>query len=272
MTEERSINEVPPYPLDSDKENKIPIGDRNTIFLNQLFTNYFFLNLPYVGIGKTIFVNFSTTKQFSFSLWKEGNRHPGILIHKGENAKNWGLGTVRNLEKYFEDNEILNFEFTIHKANSGNYYIDIDIIDPLNPTYKVIYDSNGGYGSLVERGNQNYIISNGQNAITKPYNIIKQWKDINGNIYNIGDIINLTQDLVLYADWRPVSGKLTYRITVKCVDSNNNIIYPEHFVEIEDGYKYWVDPPIIEGYTFQSSNPEIPFEVTDNLELIIHYV
>lgn len=119
-----------PLPIDADKQNNLAIGDRYTVFLNRLWTNNFFINLEYLGIGKTIFVNFETTRDFSFSLWNTGNRKAGITVIKRGLASEWGNSNVRNLENFFiTDAKLREFNFTIFKENSYTYIIDVDVVE-----------------------------------------------------------------------------------------------------------------------------------------------
>jgi hypothetical protein len=64
-----------PILLDPEKVGLIPVGDRYTVFLYRLFTNNFLINLPCLGLHKTVFVNFQTTKDFSFMLKADGHRN-----------------------------------------------------------------------------------------------------------------------------------------------------------------------------------------------------
>lgn len=113
----------------------IPNGNRYTLFLNQLYTNYFLLDLNMLSNKKLCIVSFYTTKEFSFSLTRFGNKSEYVNgdIYLTKNASKWGLGNIRNLEQYFsnyEDNKILFFQFYIYKPTSYQYYIDVQVIDP----------------------------------------------------------------------------------------------------------------------------------------------
>ena len=73
MDNQQSINNKP-LELNPEKKEKIPVGDRYTLFLQQLFTDTFLINLELLGRHKTVFIKFITTKDFSFSINKAGNR------------------------------------------------------------------------------------------------------------------------------------------------------------------------------------------------------
>ena len=121
--------------INKDAFFNIPHGDRYTLFLNQLYTNYFLLDVNMLSRKKGCIVTFSTTKDFSFSLTRYGNKPKDVGgdVYLSKNAENWGKGTVRNLEKYFEgydDNKVLHFQFYIYKPNTYQYYVDLEVVDP----------------------------------------------------------------------------------------------------------------------------------------------
>lgn len=54
------------------------------------------------------------------------------------------MGTIRNLEAYFEgypEDKELFFQFYIYKPTTYQYYIDLDVIDPVAVDYFITYDN-----------------------------------------------------------------------------------------------------------------------------------
>lgn len=136
-----------PWEIIQHAFDNIPNGDRWTLFLNQLYTNYFLLDLNMLSKKKSCIVSFYTTKDFSFSLTRYGNRPNKDIdgdVYLSPSASKWGKGNVRNLEKYFEgysDDKILFFQFYIYKPTTYQYYIDLKVIDPDTVEYFVTADS-----------------------------------------------------------------------------------------------------------------------------------
>ena len=152
MAEEHSINNRP-LPINLEKKEKISIGDRFTIFLDELFTNSFLINLEMLGQHKTVFINFRTTKEYSFSLKKDGHKNFPYEVIFGKGTEKWGKGTVRNLEQYFEgypEDQVLSFGVMIHKSNSYRYFVELEVKPDSN--YRVLYLPNGGKNTYVNKG------------------------------------------------------------------------------------------------------------------------
>lgn len=124
-----------PWDINDSKYQNIPNGDRYTLFLNQLYTNYFLIDLNMMSRYKSCIVSFYTTKDFSFSLSRYGNKPQDVRhdIYLSENAKKWSKSSIRNLEAYFEgypENKVLFFQFYIYKPKSYQLYVDLEVIDP----------------------------------------------------------------------------------------------------------------------------------------------
>lgn len=125
-----------PWEILKHAYDNIPNGDRYTLFLNHLYTNYFLIDLNMLSKKKSCIVSFYTTRDFSFSLTRFGNRPNKDIdadVYLSPNALKWGKGTIRNLEKYFEgypDNKELFFQFYIYKPTTYQYYIDLEVMDP----------------------------------------------------------------------------------------------------------------------------------------------
>ena len=202
----------PPYPLIPDKESKIPIGDRYTLFLNELFTNYFFLDLDFLGLYETIHLNFKTTKDYSFSLTRYGNKYKYVdkdILLIGD-AQLWGKGNVRNLEEYFDRFpriQTLEFDFVIQKVKSYKLIIYMTVSDPDYKRYKVIYS---GYPIIDEfkeiefNSGESHIIENmGFSSISTEYEFIT-WNtmpDRKGIDIDPGTNITVDTNVVLYGVW-----------------------------------------------------------------------
>jgi len=85
----------PVYPIDPERQAKIPIGDRQTvhIFNDQyeyndivLWTNFYLLDLHHLDVGKTVFINFKTTAEHSFNICTNGSKEFNGDLHKLETA------------------------------------------------------------------------------------------------------------------------------------------------------------------------------------------
>lgn len=131
---ENNDNEKP-WKILKERLDLIPNGDRYTLFLNQLYTNYFLIDLNMLSKKKACIVSFYTTKEFSFSLSRYGNKPKDVNhdVYLSQNAQKWSRSTVRNLEKYFEgypDDKVLYFQFYIYKPNSYQIFVDLEIADP----------------------------------------------------------------------------------------------------------------------------------------------
>lgn len=136
-----------PWEILKHAYDNIPNGDRYTLFLNHLYTNYFLIDLNMLSKKKSCIVSFYTTRDFSFSLTRFGNRPNKDIdadVYLSPNALKWDKGTIRNLEKYFEgypDDKELFFQFYIYKPTAYQYYIDLDVIDPAAVDYFITYDN-----------------------------------------------------------------------------------------------------------------------------------
>lgn len=135
-----------PWEIIQHAFDNIPNGDRWTLFLNKLYTNYFLIDVNMLSKKKMAIVSFYTTKDFSFSLSRYGNRDSDVNanIYRSESASKWGLGNIRNLEAYFEgypEDKELFFQFYIYKPTTYQYYIDLEVIDPDTVEYFITADS-----------------------------------------------------------------------------------------------------------------------------------
>ena len=135
-----------PWEIIQHAFDNIPNGDRWTLFLNKLYTNYFLIDINMLSKKKMTIVSFYTTKDFSFSLSRYGNRDSDVNanVYRSESASKWGLGNIRNLEAYFEgypDEKELFFQFYIYKPTTYQYYIDLDVIDPQVISYFITKDN-----------------------------------------------------------------------------------------------------------------------------------
>lgn len=135
-----------PWEIIQHAFDNIPNGDRWTLFLNKLYTNYFLIDVNMLSKKKMAIVSFYTTKDFSFSLSRYGNRDSDVNanIYRSESASKWGLGNIRNLEAYFDgypDEKELFFQFYIYKPTTYQYYIDLDVIDPQVVNYFITKDN-----------------------------------------------------------------------------------------------------------------------------------
>lgn len=133
LKHETSDNDQP-WEIIKHAYDNIPNGDRYTLFLNHLYTNYFLIDLNMLSKKKSCIVSFYTTKDFSFSLTRFGNKPKDVNadIYLSTKASKWNKSTVRNLEAYFEgypEDKELYFQFFIYKPTSYQYYIDLDVID-----------------------------------------------------------------------------------------------------------------------------------------------
>lgn len=221
MLQEQSENNKP-YVLNPVREGKVQIGDRYTVFLGELWTNNFMINLPYLGIHKTIFVNFQTTRHHSFSLRKEGNRKiKEYDVIWGKGTELWGKGTVENLSKYFDpswdDNKLLDFTISIHKANSYTYEVNLisrEIIDYTKAIYTVYYFPGVGKNTHVEIAEfgDNYSFAKLEDTEIRNSAIttVANWnteEDGSGIEYEQEQQIVINDDIVVYAQWE---NKLQY--------------------------------------------------------------
>ena len=111
LKHETSDNDQP-WEIIKHAYDNIPNGDRYTLFLNHLYTNYFLIDLNMLSKKKSCIVSFYTTKDFSFSLTRFGNKPKDVAYFEG----------------YPEDKELY-FQFFIYKPTSYQYYIDLDVID-----------------------------------------------------------------------------------------------------------------------------------------------
>ena len=221
MSKEASINTTS-LPIDLEKEEKIPIGDRQTISIFneeyewndiKLWTNFFLLNLHQLDIGKTVFINFKTTKDWSFNIHFDGSKAFEYDVHKLDTADLWEMrGMVQNLEKYFDGDEELEFNFTVHKSHSNAHWVGVNI-GPREDLATITYDANGTRGSLVEQwklGEDHTVRDILSEDDTRPIRRM-WWKDFggwntepdgSGTHYNQGDVINIISDITLYAIWK----------------------------------------------------------------------
>ena len=134
LARETSDNDQP-WEIIKHAYDNIPNGDRYTLFLNHLYTNYFLLDLNMLSKKKSCIVSFYTTKEFSFSLTRFGNKPKDVHgdVYRSPRASLWGVGNVHNLEAYFEnypDDKVLYFQFYIYKPTTYQYFIDLEVIDP----------------------------------------------------------------------------------------------------------------------------------------------
>lgn len=134
LARETSDNDQP-WEIIKHAYDNIPNGDRYTLFLNHLYTNYFLLDLNMLSKKKSCIVSFYTTKEFSFSLTRFGNKPKDVHgdVYRSSKASLWGVGNIRNLEAYFEgypEDKELYFQFYIYKPTTYQYFIDLEVIDP----------------------------------------------------------------------------------------------------------------------------------------------
>lgn len=157
LKHETSDNDQP-WDILKHAYDHIPNGDRYTLFLNQLYTNYFLLDLNMLSKKKSCIVSFYTTKEFSFSLTRFGNKPKDVHgdVYRSPRASLWGVGNVHNLEAYFEnypDDKVLYFQFYIYKPTTYQYFIDLEVIDPDAIEYFIPKQSTG----LLDKVDQIFI-------------------------------------------------------------------------------------------------------------------
>lgn len=170
---------IKPWEIIKEAYDNIPNGDRYTLFLNHLYTNYFLIDLNMLSKKKSCIVSFYTTKDFSFSLTRFGNksRYINADIYLSPTASKWGKGNVRNLEAYFEgypEDKELYFQFYIYKPTTYQYFIDLEVIDP----ELIVYFIPKNYTGLKDKVDRIFVCGE---LVTLKDNMLRDIQDINNN-------------------------------------------------------------------------------------------
>ena len=178
LARETSDNDQP-WEIIKHAYDNIPNGDRYTLFLNHLYTNYFLLDLNMLSKKKSCIVSFYTTKEFSFSLTRFGNKPKDVHgdVYRSPRASLWGVGNVHNLEAYFEnypDDKVLYFQFYIYKPTTYQYFIDLEVLDP----ELMLYFIPKNYTGLKDKVDRIFVCGE---LIAFKDSILRDIQDINNN-------------------------------------------------------------------------------------------
>lgn len=121
--------------------------------------------------------------------------------------------------------------------------------------YTITFDANQGSGNMPNLElTKNVSVNLSKNTFTRYNYIFKNWNtkaDGTGISYVDEQLISITEDITLYAQWEKIKVKITYCLDDSCTNKN------EKEYEIEQKVKIETCPIELVGYDFISWNTEI---------------